>query len=571
MNFYDKSVSDYMKKYFLTFTITLIALICFAFSSAAIQKKEYIIPLRESAPVIDGIGSDAEWEDAKIIYLSTEDCLQNGGYVQFPETTDGAKAELSVIWSNQEDREGLYFRWIVDDPTQSFAVDKTSNQLNSMDCVQVVIDPMHKQYASIKNCAMCFTFVPYTSISGNGSVPSEPAAWWEHWVWAGAISNADVQVAAKLDKIEDTQGDREWLVFGYVIEAYIPWKALDINHDIPEGIIGENLGIGFSLVDYNLDMNSYIPQFPDGSQKLINVCTDFGNGTDKFNSPKYYNNAYLGNTQGTLTENEKESDVLKDAEKAYQALQTEISNANANYINNTNAQNKYTTVSMTALKNAVAYAEQLSITNSLTELVDARDKIANAVAYLVPIQQDTLEMYISRAEGLIKEKYTQQSWDNLVSALNEAKLHINEPESSAAQSAKKALADAIANLVLTEAENIIGKEELDLLRGQLDTFIISTQNYIESNYSPETWAVFSAARENAKAVLSREDTTQEELQQALDTLKSANSSLYKITNTPVPQSVLPEIITMIFVSVLTIGIVLILIFTKRNRSFAKKL
>ena len=46
---------------------------------------------------------------------------------------------------------------------------------------------------------------------------------------------------------------------------------------------------------------------------------------------------------------------------------------------------------MTALKNAVAYAEQLSITNSLTELVDARDKIANAVAYLVPIQQDTLE------------------------------------------------------------------------------------------------------------------------------------------------------------------------------------
>ena len=60
-----------MKKYFLTFTITLAALICFAFSSAAIQKKEYIIPLRESAPIIDGIGYDPEWEGAKTIYLST--------------------------------------------------------------------------------------------------------------------------------------------------------------------------------------------------------------------------------------------------------------------------------------------------------------------------------------------------------------------------------------------------------------------------------------------------------------------------------------------------------------------
>ena len=346
---------------------------------------------------------------------------------------------------------------------------------------------------------------------------------------------------------------------------------MDINHDIPEGVVGENLGIGFSLVDYNLDMQSYIPQFPEESQDLINMCTDFGNGTDKFNSPKYYNNAYLGNTQGTLTENEKEADVLKDTEKAYQALQTEISNANANYIKKKKKKKKNTNVSMTALKNAVAYAEQLSITNSLTELVDARDKIANAVAYLVPIQQDTLEMYISRAEGLIKEKYTQQSWDNLVSALNEAKLHINEPESAAAQSAKTALADAIANLVLTEAENTVGKEEQDVLRGQLDAFIISTQNYVESNYSPETWEVFSAARENAKAVLTREDTTQEELQQALDTLKSANGNLYKITHTTLPQSLLPEIITMIFVSVLTIGIVLILIFTKRNRSFAKKL
>lgn len=520
-----------MKKFFSLFLLFCILPVIQIPAQATLVKKDYIFPLRTTAPNIDGYGDDPQWIGAKELSLASDVCLQEGGYTQFVEQHAGATADISAVWSNQPGKEGLYFKWEVDDPTQSFAVDVMSNQFNSMDCVQIVIDPLHKQYATARNCAMCFTFVPYTSVSGNGSVPSDPAMWWEHWLWAGTISNAGVIVTAQLDKIPDTIGNRVWLVFGYTIEAYIPWKALKINEEMPKGEIGESFGIGFILVDYAFDEQNYSPEHPESSQILINMSTDFGNGKNRFHSPKYYNTAYLGTTDGTLPEQLRKPTLTQDNALAFQALQTEIENAKNNYLNN----NEYTDITLNGLKSALQKAETMSTQNTAAELVEARDQLADAISFLIRKWQDELDTYILKALSLDEQKYTPESWALLQEALQAAQQ--NQPD---VETRKNNLAAAFTQLQLLPIEQSM---ETDRLLGELDAFISSTKNYREQDYEESSWQTFINARTKATEALKADGISIEYLTECLTDLENANASLIKKQENEIVQTTsLPYII-----------------------------
>lgn len=502
-----------MKKSLFFMIISFIIFTMYITSIATIDKKEYVIPLHETAPIIDGDGTDPAWENAERITLSPQTCIATGGYAKFPEKSEGAIAELSIIWSNQFDKEGLYFKWDVIDQTQSFASDITSTQFNTMDCVQVIIDPLHKQYATTKNCAMCFTFVPYTSIAGNGFVPSQPATWWEHWIWGGTISNAGVLVCSKL------KTDNSSFITGYIIEAFIPWKALNINGNQPKPEVGKSIGIGFSLIDYTYNNLSFSSEYLDKEQELINICFDFGNGKERINSPKHYNTAILSTEEGVVPENIKEPDLSESHEIAYQALLKELENAKSIYLQN----QEYTATSLNSLFDCLSNAENMTSQNTITELMDARDQLAKAISLLVPVNRDELTAYIDKALKLEQNKYTPETWYVLQATLDDAINQIQSNNSDLTK-VKDDLATALANLILAPTNDTLEKEKL---LNELDNFIFSTKNYTEQDYTADTWIPFKSSLEYAKELLKKENVTTEQLSNCLYSIEQANSKLIK--------------------------------------------
>ena len=291
-----------------------------AIGSSAAKSNIYYCPKAEKLPTIDGKISEDEWKNALTVELDSLNAKASNGWASNPSGTDDAKATVRILWSDDSKYGGLYISWHVTDITQSFALDKISSSLNSMDCVQIVIDPMYQRRAKVRDSAMIYTFVPYLSRSGNG------ATWYEHIYWVGRNESLGVRVESNLDAVEDTETDRKWLVSGYDIEAYLPWKALTVLTGTPEAKVGTQMGIGFLLIDYTFDYENYSADYKNGTlkdvpnyQKLVNMTTDFSNGTRTTQEnicayPRNYNTLVLTdfNAQTTSVNNPDTADKPDD-------------------------------------------------------------------------------------------------------------------------------------------------------------------------------------------------------------------------------------------------------------------
>ena len=120
-------------------------------------------------------------------------------------------------------------------------------------------------------------------------------------------------MASKLDATEDEETNRRWIIKGYDIEAYLPWKALTVLTGRPEAKIGTKMGIGFLLVDYDFDYAAYTEDYDNKRlkdvseyQEIVNVTTDFSNGTRTTNEnicayPRNYNTIILADFSGATT------------------------------------------------------------------------------------------------------------------------------------------------------------------------------------------------------------------------------------------------------------------------------
>lgn len=451
---------------------TAIVFSLLASGASAAKSNVYYCPKAETIPTIDGNITEKEWKGALTIELDSLNAKASNGWAMNPFGSSDAKATVRVLWSDDKTRGGLYISWSVTDETQSFALDKDSPYPNAMDSVQLVIDPMYQRRAKARDSVMIYTFDPYTSRSGNGFevYPEDGATWYEHIYWVGRNESLGVRVSSKLNAEKDEDGGRRWLVKGYDIEAYLPWKALAILTGRPEAKIGTKIGIGFLLVDYDFNYSEYISDYKKDAlkdtseyQTLVNVTTDFSNGTRTTNEnicayPRNYNTLILADFSGATT-----SDNDTDT----------------------------------------------------TEKPD--DVIANP--------SETLEELMKKDEMLNSADYTAETWKIYSEAFLAAKDFLKGNSKKSEDEIKEALISAIRGLKLnydlgSSSEQTDTTDEM----AKLTELINSTKN-LSNKYSEEQLAEVNRLTELATEILSGQNPKKDRIKKAYDELNEAIKNL----------------------------------------------
>ncbi len=130
-----------------------------------------------------------------------------------------------------------------------------------------------------------------------------------------------------------------------------------------------------------------------------------------------------------------------------------------------------------------------------------------------------LDKLVKEVESLDKSKYTNESWANLEKALEEAKVVLANQNAT-----QEEIDKAIENLA-TAKNNLELKDQTQTDKSALESLIKEVSNLDKSKYTEESWAKFETALTNAKAVLADENATQEQINQAVENLKSAKDGL----------------------------------------------
>ena len=410
----------------------LIGLFIFSISAVTLQAqtdlsaKTYYIPLRADPPIIDGDPNDAAWNGAYTVNFSAEEVKANGGWCSKLNASGGAVGKVDIVWSDKQDAAGLYFRVDVDDPTQSWAIDVLApgpqyEQLS--DGFQIFLDPMYKRMRTYKNWTNRFNFVPYRCYSGNGMCPTEPGSWWESWQWDSNYAGAGVKVEILQDRERDETEHRIWFVYGYTMEIFLPWGAMNINFTQPKGVVGEKMGMGLGLADRNYDDDLYWSLAPDYNAIACisenNYMTDFGQGKDRRLYPIYYNTIILADANGAVPQDTPQPEPVEtpkegDSEEILSALndlKAYIESVKTDYTENESMKEKYTKESMQAIVDAVANAELIGETNSLDEITKAKVAIEDAISLLVENDSQQSE----EGEKNLEEQQQQQKEDTSTS------------------------------------------------------------------------------------------------------------------------------------------------------------
>ena len=131
------------------------------------------------------------------------------------------------------------------------------------------------------------------------------------------------------------------------------------------------------------------------------------------------------------------------------------------------------------------------------------------------VDKTALQSLVDEVAGYTESDYTSDSWSVFAEALADAQAVLANEEATAEDV-------ATALEALTSAKNQL-VERAD--NSELAELVESLSGYTEENYTPETWAVFEEALENAQAVLDNENATAEEIAAAIEELDAAVDQL----------------------------------------------
>ena len=377
----------------------------FVFVSEA-DSPTYNIPLATSAPKVDGKTGDAAWKNALTIDLSPSAVRKNGGWAQ--SSNNGAKGTVKVVWTEGSNG-GFYFLWQIKDSTMSFAYPVGTPPINAMDCVQLCFDPMNVRKAKLtgKECQV-YTFAPYTARSGNGFriFPEDGPTWFEHYCYVAMDNSAGVKLSVSLDSKKDPAPEsdsRGYLVSGYTLEAFIPFKALKVDAGQIEGKVGTKLGMGFLLVDYDWNHAKYISDnYPiaqaEKYQKLLNISATYtnGSGTTRNNicaKPKKYNDVILADASGNVPGGIEQTTNPEDSSEEPTTEAVDSSEALSKIIEAAEAidTSLYTEESVATLTAAIEAAKKFTDEDTSDEAVAAKEALIAAYNGLELIEEPTGE------------------------------------------------------------------------------------------------------------------------------------------------------------------------------------
>ena len=181
---------------------------------------------------------------------------------------------------------------------------------------------------------------------------------------------------------------------------------------------------------------------------------------------------------------------------------------------------EYTSVSWKALETALKNAQSVYDTEDATQksVQDACDSLRTAIDGLkVKVDKSELQALITEAKDKKETDYTADSWkvfaDALANAEGELKSDKSTPET--VKAAQDTLSEAIKGLA--------PKKQVD--KSELQKLIAEATGKEEAGYTPESWAAFTTALGTANEVNGNKDATQEVVDQACESLRTAMTGL----------------------------------------------
>ena len=234
--------------------------------------------------------------------------------------------------------------------------------------------------------------------------------------------------------------------------------------------------------------------------------------------------------EAAKSEFRNENATQESVNNAYDNLKTAIDGLTAKadktqlkaLIDEANGKNKaeYTSVSWKALEAALKNAQSVYDTEDATQksVQDACDSLRTAIDGLkVKVDKSELQALITKAKDKKEADYTADSWkvfaDALANAEGELKSDKSTPET--VKAAQDTLSEAIKGLA--------PKKQVD--KSELQKLIAEATGKEEAGYTPESWAAFTTALGTANEVNGNKDATQEVVDQACESLRTAMTGL----------------------------------------------
>ena len=181
---------------------------------------------------------------------------------------------------------------------------------------------------------------------------------------------------------------------------------------------------------------------------------------------------------------------------------------------------EYTSASWKSLETALKNAQSVYDTEDATQksVQDACDSLRTAIDGLkVKVDKSELQALITEAKDKKEADYTADSWkvfaDALANAEGELKSDKSIPET--VKAAQDTLSKAIKGLA--------PKKQVD--KSELQKLIAEATGKEEAGYTPESWAAFTTALGTANEVNGNKDATQEVVDQACESLRTAMTGL----------------------------------------------
>ena len=237
--------------------------------------------------------------------------------------------------------------------------------------------------------------------------------------------------------------------------------------------------------------------------------------------------AALKNAQSVY---DAEDATQKSVQDAYNSLKAAVDGLTAkadktqlkSLIDEANGKNKteYTSASWKVLEAALKNAQSVYDTEDATQksVQDACDSLRTAIDGLkVKVDKSELQALITKAKDKKEADYTADSWkvfaDALANAEGELKSDKSTPET--VKAAQDTLSEAIKGLA--------PKKQVD--KSELQKLIAEATGKEEAGYTPESWAAFTTALGTANEVNGNKDATQEVVDQACESLRTAMTGL----------------------------------------------
>ncbi len=184
----------------------------------------------------------------------------------------------------------------------------------------------------------------------------------------------------------------------------------------------------------------------------------------------------------------------------------------------------YTSSSWAALQDAIDSAQAMldegtATQNAVDDAIDALDEAVDSLVLRASAEErDDLQNEIDATADLNEDDYTASSWQALQDAIIDAQEAVDYEDSTSEdiENASAALEDALENL-----EEKASQDQKDDLQAAID----EAEALNEDDYTADSWKALQDAVDNAKDVLANDDASADEVEAAMEDVKTAMDNL----------------------------------------------